>query len=311
MPFAIILLMSLLVGNKALANCSDIILHGSINQSALWQDLSILAADDMQGRQSGSEGARRAREYITRRFARIGLQAFDKKANYQQAFTHPLLFSEFNGINLVAWLAGSDEVDKYIVVSAHYDHIGGSGKRIFNGADDNASGVAAMLALAEVLQKEGSRYSIIFLATDGEEKGLYGAKEFVLNPPVSIESIKYNLNLDMLAQGGNRKKLYVSGARQFPEFKPIIKKVISESGLCLADGHRRESSQFGGRKSLSWRKASDHAAFASKGIAYLYLGVDVHPDYHTIHDEVDKIDPLFYTAAVETALSLLRYMDEL
>jgi Zn-dependent M28 family amino/carboxypeptidase len=304
-------LLCIFVAGGVFASCRDIRLNGDVNQTSLWSDLSQLAADEMQGRRAGTEGASRARDYITSRFKGIGLHVFDKHANYQQTFTHPLLLSEFNGVNLFGWLPGSDNVDKFIVVSAHYDHIGGSGKRIFNGADDNASGVAAMLALAEVLQKKGSRNSIIFLATDAEEKGLYGAKEFVLNPPVPIDKIKYNLNLDMLAQGGSRKKLYVSGARQFPEFKPIIKKVISESGLCLADGHRRESSQFGGQKSVSWSKASDHAAFASKGIPYLYVGVDVHPDYHTIHDEVDRIDPIFYTAAVETALNLLRHMDEL
>jgi Zn-dependent M28 family amino/carboxypeptidase len=292
------------------ASCGYIYLSGAINQTLLWQDLTTLASDDMQGRQSGSEGARKAGEYIAHRYATIGLVSFDSAASYLRPFTHKLWLNQFSGVNVVGWLPGSAYPEAFIVVTAHYDHIGGAGRRIFNGADDNASGVAAMLALAEVVHKQGSKYSIIFLATDAEEKGLYGAKEFVKNPPVAIDKIKYNLNLDMLAQGGRRKRLYVSGAQQFPELKPIVNRVIAESGLCLVDGHKRGSSRFG-QKSLSWRKASDHAAFANKGIAYLFVGVNVHPDYHTIDDEVGKIDPRFYTAAAETALQLLRYMDGL
>ena len=118
---------------------------------------------------------------------------------------------------MVAWLEGTQYPDKYIVITAHYDHLGKSGGKIYNGADDNASGVAAMLSIAEQLRRSRPKHSVIFLATDAEEKGLYGAKAFVQKPPVEISSIRFNLNLDMLAQGGGTSpKLYVSrGPHQF------------------------------------------------------------------------------------------------
>lgn len=305
------LLVILILQFDAQARCNDIRLRGNIDRASLWSDITVLAADDMQGRQTGSIGADKARDFISGRYQQIGLHSFNQIELYQQPFIHQSLFGDVKATNIVGWLPGTELSQQFIVVTAHFDHIGKSGRKVFNGADDNASGVAAMLAIAAQIVEKQTRHSIIFVATDAEEKGLYGAKAFLLDPPVPLQAIKYNLNLDMLAQGGRRNKLYVSGARQHKELKTVVQQTIDEAGLCLVDGHRQVSRGFGGGGKVNWRKASDHAAFARQGIGYLFVSVNVHPDYHTVHDEIDNIDSAFYTAAAETSLLLLRNMDKL
>ena len=309
MRLVIILLLCQCACNSVLAACRDITLSGLVDQNSLWRDLNILAADDMHGRQTGRPGAAKARDFIASRFKDIGLISFEAASPYLRPFKHSRWLSEFVGINVVGWLPGSEYRDEFIVITAHYDHIGTLGSKVFNGADDNASGVAALLAIASQVQMHRTKHSVLFVATDAEERGLFGAKAFVSDPPVAIDSIKYNLNLDMLAQGGRRHRLYVSASTANAELSAVVQRTKEEAGLCLVSGHKRAG--FGSSSAqLNWRKASDHAAFASKGIAYLFVGVDVHPDYHTVEDDVDKIDVRFFTAASETALRLLRNMDK-
>ena len=115
------------------------------------------------------------------------------------------------------------------MITAHYDHIGHQDSKVFNGADDNASGVAAMLTLARKIKEVGSNNSVIFVATDAEEKGLWGSKHFVNFPPIKLEDIQYNINLDMVARGEVKNRLYVSGTRK----NNILKTLITNASLKL------------------------------------------------------------------------------
>ncbi|GAC15432.1 M28 family peptidase [Aliiglaciecola lipolytica] len=293
------------------ADCNQFTLKHSVDGSQLWQDFSYLASDETQGRKTGSSGSVLAQDYLVKRFSDIGLQSFTKEKDYRLPFRYELTFSHVDGINIAGYLKGQSKPDEFIVISAHYDHIGMRGSRIFNGADDNASGVSALLAIAQQVSQFGSEHSVIFLATDAEEKGLYGSKAFVQNPPVELANIKYNLNLDMVSQNQGKNRLYVSGARYHAAFKPVVETAIEQAGLCLVNQHRRNQRGYAMAMGPDWRKASDHASFAEADIPYLFVGVSEHSYYHSEKDTVDKVDPIFFQAAVETSLSLFTLMDRI
>lgn len=287
-----------------------------LDATLLWQDISALASDDMQGRKTASQGAELARQYIASRYRQIGLQDFPtlgapSEPAFVRSFTVKSGWSEVTGSNVLGWLPGDTYQERYIVVTAHYDHLGKSTRGIFNGADDNASGVAAMLSIAQYIAQYGSQYSIIFLATDAEEKGLFGAKGFVAKPPVPLGSIILNLNLDMLAEGGRRGRLYVTPSRGEIAWERMIEEVIASGNTCLVKGHRSSGLGPIEHKKINWRKSSDHAVFARKNIPYLFVGVVDHPRYHSENDTTERIDPVFFTYAADTALTLLLKLDAL
>jgi Zn-dependent M28 family amino/carboxypeptidase len=305
--FFIFLLLSPLSVAKS---CRDIRLQQSIDAKSLWQDFTYLASVNMQGRKSGSAGAQLARAYLQQRFSELNFLQFTTAANYLQSFHFPQDDSEKVGVNVVGWLKGTRFPDEFIVISAHFDHLGIQGKQVYLGADDNASGVAAMLALGNNLQRLGSVYSIIFLATDAEELGLQGAKAFMRHPTVAQSQIKFNLNLDMLAEGGPRKRLFATASRQADGLNQKIKDVAAKAGLCLIKGHRSDRLGQTTLNQVDWRKASDHSAFARHDIPYIFVGVDIHARYHTPKDSADFVDQRFYTAAVETAWLLLQSINQ-
>ncbi|GAA0859945.1 M28 family peptidase [Aliiglaciecola litoralis] len=282
-----------------------------IKSVQLWADFNFLASDYLEGRKTQTHGAQLAREYIQKRFSQIGLLRFDINSGFLSPFVYQKHFTKVEGVNVVGYLPGSKSPESYIVVTAHYDHLGKQGRKIFNGADDNASGVAAILSIAAALSINRPQHSVIFVATDSEEKGLYGAKAFVQNPPIDLSKIKANLNLDMLSQHRGKNRLYVSGSRHFPNYQTLIRQAKEQAGLCLVSGHRsvQRGSVAGQRQ--SWRKASDHAAFTNASIPAIFIGVSEHAYYHTEQDTVDKTRPEFFFAAVDTSLKILRLVDEL
>ena len=290
-------------------NCpTDIQLKNTISQTQLLTDLKTLASDAMAGRKPATQGSLNAQNYITGRFSQIGLSQFN--ADYK----HPFLFGiakNKRGVNLIGYKPGTGKPGDYIVVTAHYDHLGKSGSRIYNGADDNASGVSAMLAIAEYVKDKSTNHSIIFMATDAEEDGLFGAKEFVKNPPVPLGDIKFNLNLDMVSQGGGGRRLYVAGTRKNPQFIPLIEQLINRANVCLKPGHEGPQKLRGTSiRQPDWRNASDHAPFLRKKIPYLYFGVDLHRHYHEYTDTYENIDPKFFTAATETIVDAFLLIDQ-
>ncbi|MDO6692956.1 M28 family peptidase [Aliiglaciecola sp. 3_MG-2023] len=293
------------------ADCNKFELYNTIDSERLWEDFSYLASDDMQGRKNSSSGSLLAQEFLISRFTEIGLKTLSQNQTFRMPFRYETTFSHIDGVNIGGYLIGTTYPQQYIVITAHYDHLGMRGNKIFNGADDNASGVSAMLAIADEIAQQGSQHSIIFLATDAEEKGLYGSKAFVQNPPVPLEQIKYNLNLDMISQNQEKSRLYVSGARYYSPFKGVVAKAIEEAGLCLVNQHRRNRRGYAMAMGPDWRKASDHASFGKVDIPYLFVGVGEHKYYHTEKDIVETVDQNFFQAAVETSFNILKLMDQL
>lgn len=176
--------------------------------------------------------------------------------------------------------------NEYVIAGAHYDHVGSLKKYregddfIFNGADDNASGTAGVMALARAFASAGRRpdRSVLFLFFAGEEKGLYGSKHYCINPLVPLENSVVMLNLDMISRNGE-DTLMISGIRQNPGLVPVLLKQAHKTGL----KNFPEKEQFFSR--------SDHYNFYRKGISAVNVSSGLHDDYHTVRDGPASVNP--------------------
>ena len=260
-------------------------------------DVRILSDDAMQGRAPGTPGSAMARAHILKRFGEIGL------APVGAAFEQPFSVVRRDGtridaVNLLARIPGTRAGGKAMVVSAHYDHLGVRGGEIFNGADDNASGVAGLLAVAEAFKAHPPTHDVILAVLDAEEGGLSGARAFVANPPVPLSTIALNINFDMLSKN-TRNELYASGASPFPSLRPILEKVAATAPVRLSLGHDTDADG----KANNWTDQSDHYAFAEKGVPWVYFGVEDHPEYHKSTDDFATLPQDFFRRSVATVVA--------
>lgn len=269
------------------------------DRAATLELVKTLSSDDMQGRLPGTAASIAAQDVIIARMEAIGLKpVYD---TFRRPFAYGAIEGagskpSLTGVNLIGIIEGSGESDLTMVVTAHYDHVGVLDGEVYNGADDNASGVGGMLAIAEHFAATPPRHSVIFAALDVEEShGFAGARDFIRRPPIAPEQMAFNLNLDMLSRGDNGQ-LWASGASHWPALKPLIEKVAEAAPVDLRMGY----DQGGGRD--DWTRLSDHAVFFQAGIPHLYLGVEDHADYHQPSDDFERIDQAWYLSAVETAI---------
>lgn len=280
--------------------------------SQLIKDVRELSNDQMQGRKAPSPGHVLAKSYITQRYKAHNLQSFSEFEDYEQSFEFGS--RKITGTNLLGYIKGTKYPELFFVITAHYDHLGGSGARIYNGANDNASGIAAMLALLSKYSNEVPAYSVMFIATDAEEPGLYGAKHFVNNSPVATDNIILNVNVDMIGDGGRRNTLYALASSKSAKFKQALPKLADfAEGLPLKLRWRKNVRLH--HKSLQeridWRQASDHASFGRIGIPYLYFGADTNNLYHTTKDTFDHLDQEFFIASVTAIIKIADYLQNL
>lgn len=277
----------------------------AVSAERLMADVTVLAADDMQGRAIGTEGNRLAREYILRRFAEEDLQPVDD--DYLLPFTAAPTarrLNALNGINVAGVVRGTEHPDQWIVATAHYDHEGVRDGQIYNGADDNASGTSALFELARLLRLSPPRHSVMLVALDGEEAGLLGARAFVANPPVPLASMMLNLNLDMVSRGDNGI-LWAVGTRQYPGLIPLIDALPQQPGIERRYGY--DDPAVTGRN--NWVMLSDQGAFHAVGVPFVFFSVDDHPDYHQPSDDAERIDAAWYRGAIQIAHDTLRAVD--
>lgn len=255
---------------------------------AVTVDLVYLASDYLEGRGTGTKGEELAADYIVNRFEEIGLEPAGIDNTWFQEFPFKLLsnphlinskpLKEGIGKNVLGMIKNGSE--HTIVIGAHFDHLGmgETGSRhtgeaaIHNGADDNASGVASMLLLAERLKNSNmKKYNYLFIAFSGEEMGLYGSKYFVNNPTIKLESINALMNMDMVGRLNKEKVLSVNGVGSSPALKEIVKNtdvhgiqtVTTESGI----------------------GPSDHASFYLRDVPVLHFFTGQHMDYHKPADD--------------------------
>ena len=267
------------------------------------EDVRILSADDMEGRGVGAPGGAKARAYVAQRFAEIGLKP------QGAGFEHPFSFTRkdgavVNGVNLLARIEGARTPDLVMVVSAHYDHEGIKGGEIYNGADDNASGVAGLLAVAEAFKAHPPEHTVILAALDGEESGLQGARAFVAAPPVPLAAIALNVNFDMISKNA-KGELYASGGGPQPFLQPILQGLAARAPVALKLGHDTDADG----KSNNWTMQSDQGAFAAKGVSWVYFGVEDHAEYHKPTDDFATVPQDFFLKAVATVVEATRLLD--
>src|SRR2546421_8450443 len=275
-----------------------------VNADQLLEDVRTLSADDMEGRGAGTPGGARARAYIIRRFDESGLKPL--WPSYEQPFDLGAGgdAKARKGVNVVGYLQGRNHPERFIVVTAHYDHLGIRNGQIYNGADDNASGVAALLELAAHFSRERPDNSIIFAALDAEEIGLVGALALVKQLQTEKRDVALNFNLDMVSHS-DRGELYVAGAYRTPSLRPYLEQVAARASVKLILGHDRPDEGHD-----DWTNQSDQYAFHKAGIPWVYFGVEDHKDYHKPTDDFDTITPVFFVHAAETLLDALRVLDE-
>ncbi|WP_296700100.1 M28 family peptidase [Algoriphagus sp.] len=278
-----------------------------VDKKTLLDNIEFLSSDDFKGRRTGGEENLRARNYLKDQFIELGL-----KSHYRN---HEQLFSfegrrdneKYEGANVEGFIGGNTS-RKLFVITAHFDHVGigraVEGDSIYNGADDNASGTAALLALAEYFSKNRPEHSFIFVALDGEEMGLQGAKALIRDFPFPLETIVLNINMDMISRN-DKGELYASGTYQNPQLKPILESAVSGQIPKLVFGHDLPNTG-----SDDWSNSSDHGAFLEKGIPHIYFGVEDHPDYHKPSDEYKNIQPDFYFDAVNLILKCILTLDK-
>jgi len=270
----------------------------SPDSARLLRDLSVLAHDSMAGRATGTPGAARARAFILDELDAAGIAPAGP--SMVQEFTWP----GGEGANVVGRIDGRSREDaEVIVLSAHYDHLGIYRGQVYNGADDNASGVAALLEIARLLRAEPLEHPALIAFFDAEEKGLRGSRAFAAAPPVPITDIALDVNLDMVARTSGL--LWASGSSHTSALRPILEDVAARAPMALRLGHDRPGAPEGD----DWTGSSDHAPFHHAGVPFVYFGVEDHPDYHGPGDDFDKIDPGDFLASVRTILLGIRALD--
>lgn len=272
--------------------------RAAVDRAQLLADLKTLAADDMEGRRIGTAGGEKARRYVIERFQASGIAPLS--GGYSHTFTAGTVTT---GTNVVGRIDGTRHRDRYIVVSAHYDHVGVRNGQVFNGADDNASGTAALFAFGAYFRAHPPTNSLLFVAFDGEEGGLLGSRAFVAAPPVPKRALIVNLNVDMIGRDPNNE-LWVTGLKRQPFLKPSIDRVAARAPVKLLAGHEDPSI-----RGNDWTKDSDQFSFIEAGIPGLYFGVEDEPYHHQPTDDYESIMYPFYVASVQTLIDVIREVD--
>jgi aminopeptidase YwaD len=297
-------------------------------QDNLHKHISYLASEKLAGRRTGTEGASVAAGYIVNQFAKLGLRPGSRgangKANYLQEFPYAKTGKPtVSGYNVIGILEGRDsELRKEaIVIGAHYDHLGNGGEgslaatstEVHPGADDNASGTAAVIEIARRFAREkNNKRTIVFIAFSGEEEGLFGSKHYVINPSFPIENTVAMFNLDMVGRLKD-DKLTVGGVGTASEWKlklatiPAVQAALDAAYRPLSIQQNEDG--FG---------PSDHSSFYTKKIpvlfffsgTHLFFFSGTHLDYHKPSDTADKINYEGEVRIIQLVASLIRSVDE-
>ena len=284
-----------------------------IDGTRLFATVQALSAPGMEGRRTGTPGNHRAQAFILARFRELGLQPLGGGYEQKFSFVHRSVIGTVmpgrpakqpypDATNLVAIVYGTAERDAFLIVSAHYDHLGVRDGQTFPGADDNASGVAAMLETAAYVATHPLRNSVVFAAFDGEEQGLQGSKYFVAHPPIPLDRLRLAINLDMVSRG-DTGSIVASGTAFDPTLKTLVMTAAQGRQLAVAFGHDRPVYLAGGVE--DWTNQSDQGPFHDAGVRTLYYGVEDHPDYHQPTDTADKIPRPFFAEVCELVLETL------
>ena len=303
-----LLLALLLVGNITFAQFPIERALNTINRSSAEATINFLASDELQGREAGFHGSRVTSEYIVSLLQWMGVspladsyfQLFDAYRKERQKKgrleVHPdsiaklkqEVHQKLTMRNVLGMIPGKN-TKEYVIVGAHFDHLGIDpaldGDQIYNGADDNASGVSAVLQIARAFLASGQQpeRNVIVAFWDGEEKGLLGSKYFVQTCPF-LSQIKGYLNFDMIGRNNKPqqpKQVVYFYTAAHPGFGDWLKEDIRKYSLQLEPDYRAWENPIGG---------SDNGSFAKVGIPIIWYHTDGHPDYHQPSDHADRLN---------------------
>jgi len=287
----------------------------TIDKEALLENIKTLASDSFEGRGFSKPGNHKAQKFIASKFKELGLETY-LESGYIQKFPHTFKGKSRQrffpvkdttnitdtiviGGNVIAKIKGESE--KVIVITGHLDHLGIRNGKIYNGADDDASGAAALITIAKYFKDKSPKHTLIFAAVDAEEIGSHGCEYFVANFPSAKEKIALNINMDMIAHNDSLQ-LYASGLYHYPQLKKPLENI--DSPITLLFGHDIPN----GAKD-DWTFSSDHRIFHKRKIPFIYFGVEDHKDYHKATDTFENINQEFYVEAVKLIIKAIENYD--
>ncbi len=289
--------------NQASTQTSEVLLPiylSQIDTQSIKSHLEFLSHDWLEGRESGEKGQFIAGLYLKSQLQALGYEPIFQDSVHQKSFFQHFTFGKINprkSFNVAGILKGTELAHEYIVLSAHYDHLGLGKNGVYNGADDNASGTSTLLEIARIfakLKKEGypPKRSIIFLFFSAEEKGLLGSEFFTDNPPVNLQNIITNLNVDMVGRVDEKHQkiqeknyVYIIGSNFISDDLHELNEKINREYVNIALDYSYNSKI--DKLRLYYR--SDHYNFAKNNIPVIFYFSGLHDDYHQVTDTSDKI----------------------
>lgn len=286
-------------GNKKLSNVSTYL--SAINTESLRTNLTFIASDETEGRETGSEGQKKAGKFIIDFYKKNGISYPKGADNYYQKVPAAFLNAKRNenlpdSENIWAFIEGSEKPDEIVVLSAHYDHVGIKDGEVYNGADDDGSGTVALMEMAAAFQKaknegNGPKRSILILHVTGEEHGLYGSRYYSENPLFPLKNTVADVNIDMIGRRDDFHKdsnnyVYVIGSDYLSTDLYNICESVNEQYIQLTIDYKYNDKKDPNR----FYYRSDHYNFAKHNIPSVFLFNGTHADYHKPGDEVSKIE---------------------
>lgn len=283
------------------ANADVVKYMNTITPAELKTHLYIVASDEMEGRNTGEPGQKKAGKYLIEQYTKNGISYPGAATDWYQKVPSAFMARSFSpklndSENIWAYIEGTEKPEEVLVISAHYDHVGMKNGEVYNGADDDGSGTVALLEIAQAFmeaKKEGygPKRSILFLHVTGEEHGLHGSRYYSENPLYPIANTIADINIDMVGRRDDDHKdngnyIYVIGSdRLSSELHAIneeANKKYTKLDMDYKYNDRKDPNQFYFR--------SDHYNFAKKGIPIIFYFNGVHADYHKPTDTPDKIE---------------------
>lgn len=291
-----------------------------IDEGRILRNIQILASDSLEGRGFTKPGNIKAQALIASEFKRLELETV-LDSGYIQNFNHtykgkrrqrmfPMKGKDRNdanvadttiiGGNVIGMIKG--KTNKIIVITGHHDHLGIRKGKIFNGADDDASGAAAVIAIADYFKDKTPNHTLVFATVDAEESGMLGSAYLVKNFPLGKENIVLNINMDMISRN-DKNELYACGLFHYPSLREPLTTVNSTINLISGHDNPKNKSQD------NWTNSSDHRSFHKEKIPFIYFGVEDHKDYHKDTDTFENINQEFYIKAVKLIIQAVENYD--
>jgi len=288
-----------------------------VDRARLMRDVAALTSPAFEGRRVGSAGALKVRQWLVGEFRATGLTPAGTEGFLQPFTVTPRdtttqpsdgrpADAERAAANVLGRVPGRDLRAKWIVVTAHHDHLGIRDGVLYPGADDNASGVAVLLAAAREFAQHPPRHPMMFAALDAEEVGQRGARTLVDSPLLPRGALALTINVDMVSRSA-RNEIFAAGTYYAPWLVPLLVDVQTRSAVTIRFGHDRPARLAGGLE--DWTRSSDHGPFHEAGIPFVYFGVEDHGDYHKPTDTADRIDPRFFGDTADMIVEAVRTLD--